>query len=137
MKLSTLPRSELSSLRIQMDMELVRRQSHRPVGSRLTHFLRNWENVSGDPWIREAITGHRLDFISMPRQYSRLQEVILEPEKTRILAREVEELASQQAIVQVRDDGEGFISPLFLVPKSDDSWRPVISLKLLNTFIQR
>lgn len=71
----------------------------------------------------------------MPHQYNRLQEVILEPEKTRILAKVVDKLASKQAIVQVRDDGEGFISPLFLVPKSDGSWRPVINLKLLDTFI--
>lgn len=33
------------------------------------------------------------------------------------------------------DEGDGFISQLFLVPKTDGSWRLVINLKGLNSFV--
>ena len=56
-------------------------------------------------------------------------------ETTRILSNEVLELEAKGAISRVQEDGMGFVSPLFLVPKPHGTWRPVINLKSLNRYV--
>lgn len=59
----------------------------------------------------------------------------LDAEKSQVLSQEVENLAAKEAIQSVPNDREGYTSPIFLVPKSDGSWRPVINLKSLNRYV--
>ena len=40
-----------------------------------------------------------------------------------------------KTVVRVPDNGDGFINSIFLVPKTDGSWRPVLNLKALNWFV--
>ena len=55
--------------------------------------------------------------------------------KAQILTKEVDNLVAKGAITECVDDGGGFVSPLFLVPKSDGSWRPVINLRDFNLYV--
>ena len=48
---------------------------------------------------------------------------------------EVDALHKKRAIVPVSRSQEGFISPVFLVPKADALWRTVINLRALNRFV--
>ena len=57
----------------------------------------------------------------------------MDAEKSQVLSQEVENLAAKEVIQLVADDREGYISPLFLVPKSDGSWCQVINLKSLSS----
>ena len=116
-------------------MSLVRKEAHRPVGGRLAHFVSNWERLSTDPWTRETVTGHRIEFSSTPLQYNTPGEVHLGEEKAQALTAEIRALAGKEAIASAPRDGEGFTSPVFLVPKSDGSWRLVFNLKSLNTHV--
>ena len=51
----------------------------------------------------------------------------LDAEKYQVLStQEVENLAAKEAIQPMPDDREGYTCPIFLVPKSDGSWHPVI-----------
>ena len=118
-----------------MDLEIVKRESQRPVGGRLTHFATNWEKISNVPWVQETISGSRLEFRCIPQQGSRPGRMHLDPEKSQVLSQEVENLAVKEAIQLVANDREGYTSPIFLVPKSDGSWRPVINLKSLNRYV--
>ena len=43
-----------------MDLTLVQRESHTPVGGCLQLFTKNWKQVSQDPWIQETITGCKI-----------------------------------------------------------------------------
>ena len=52
----------------------------------------------------------------------------LDVKKPQALSQEVENLAAKEAI-QLADNREGYTSLIFLVPKSDGSWPPVINLK--------
>ena len=47
----------------------------------------------------------------------------------------LKDLAAKEAIQKAPPSREGFTNPLFLVPKSDGSWHPVINLKALNKYI--
>ena len=133
--LNSLPKSTLEGLGMKMDLDIVKRESQRPVGSRLAHFASNWEKISNDPWIQETISGSRLEFRCTPQQGSRPGRMHFDAEKSQVLPQEVENLAAKEAIQPVLDNREGYTSPIFLVPKSDGSWCPVINLKSLNRYV--
>ena len=133
--LASLPRSRLKDLGIVMDMLIPRREARRPIGGRIALFVTNWHRISQDPWVRETVTGHRLELATTPIQGKIPEGVHMDPEKVCRLSKEVEDLAGKGAITPCGDNRDGFFSQLFLVPKSDGSWRPVINLKRFNQFV--
>ena len=52
-----------------------------------------------------------------------------------MLARRSKNLLSKGAIVPTHNEPEQFISTLFIVPKANGKFRPVINLKYLNEFV--
>ena len=58
----------------------------------------------------------------------------MNPDQTVALDKEVQDLLEKEAIERISDPG-GFYSPLFVVPKKDGGWRPIINLKQLNHFL--
>ena len=122
---------------INMDLTLVLRERHTPVGGRLQFFTRNWEQVSQDPWVQETVAGCKLEFAMNPRQERVPPLFALHGQtKSQALDEELQKLAAKQAIERVPDHiGALFTSPMFLVAKADGSWRPVINLKDLNVHI--
>ena len=51
-----------------MDMHLVYTGADLPVAGRLSHYYRNWCQVSKDPWVLETVRGYRLELHSQPQQ---------------------------------------------------------------------
>ena len=133
--LATLPQSRLVDLSIRMDREIARKNGQTPVGGRLSHFRENWKQVSSDPWILDTITGSRIEFRGVPQQTTAPGEIHLDAGKTQIMAEEVQKLEEKGAISAVQESEPGYTSSIFLVPKSDGSWRPVVNLKPLNQYV--
>ena len=133
--LRSLPEGGLSPLGITMDTSIARKEAFLLVGGRIAHFIDNWEKISSDPWVREAVCGHKLELRATPRQLCRPRLGEMDTTKAQILTKEVDNLVAKGAVTECVDDGGGFVSPLFLVPKSDGSWRPVINLRDLNLYV--
>ena len=131
--LDTLPESGLRES-VGIHTAIALQEAHRPVGGRLMHFWRNWRKISSDEWIHNTITGFKLDLLSPPYQQYRAV-THLDSHKAPIMSEQVRALSSKEAITPVPDTQEGFVSPVFLVPKPDGSWRTVINLKSLNRFV--
>ena len=131
--LHSLTQSQLGSLGIRMDMHLVYTGADLPVGGRLSHYYRNWCQVSKDPWVLETVQGYRLELQSQPQQ--RTHPIFhLDSSRAEALTRAVRELMDKRAIQPVLNQ-RGFFSPMFLVPKGEGSWRPVINLRSLNIYL--
>lgn len=74
----------------------------------------------------------------MPSHPHRSHSVQFRPvsnERSEALAEEICKLQQKGAVSVVREAPGQFLSPIFLVPKSDGTWRPVINLRELNTHI--
>jgi hypothetical protein len=106
-----------------------------PLGDRITH----WEKITQDPWVLDAVKGHKLEFTETPRQaYVPKMHVTLE--EAALIDLEVQALYQKNAISRVSNQNScrtnQFVSPVFTVPKKGGGHRPVINLKMLNQFIE-
>lgn len=72
--------------------------------------------------------GYRLELAHMPQQWWVPRERALEEPEQDKVSEEVANLLSKQAIKQVKEVPNQFLSDLFLVPKKDRSKRPVVNL---------
>ena len=133
--LHALPQTLLPSLGISLNMDIARQEAQRPVGARLQHFLPNWQAITDDPWILNTIRGYSLELTSTPRQHHPTPPIALNQEKSAALTAEIDKLLQKEAIRPVKASLGEFLSPIFLVPKADGSWRPVINLRDLNSHI--
>ena len=105
-----------------------------PMGGRLAHFHQNWTQITDNEWILQAIKGHQLEFHRIPPVSTQCYQRELNPDQTVALGKEVQDLLEKEAIERISDPG-GFYSPLFVVPKKDGGWHPIINLKQLNHFL--
>lgn len=106
-----------------------------PVGGRLTHFLGEWKRVTDDAYILGIIqNGYEIPFLSRPPLSHDCPATLnggLE------LWPSVLDLLSKGAIEEVFNYNTGsFFNRLFLVPKPDGTTRPILDLKILNTYVR-
>lgn len=102
------------------------------MGGRTALFVANWQKVSSDPWTLETIEGYKFEFQGTPQPPGNLVSMRMNAKEMEALQQEISDLANKEAIIPVPDREECYLSPVFLVPKPDGSWRPVINLKSLN-----
>ena len=105
------------------------------MGARLQHFLPNWQAITDDPWILNTVRGYSLELTSTPNQRHPPTPIAFDQGKSAALTTEIDKLLQKQAISQVENSSGKFLSPIFLVPKADGSWHPVINLQDLNSHI--
>ncbi len=107
------------------------------VGGRLKYFAANWENLVSDNWIVDSIShGISLDFLSRPVQHSLSSTVAMSLEMRAVCDQEVADLLFKEAIREVTDGSDGFVSSLFVIPKKSGGFRPIVNLKGLNRFVR-
>ena len=84
--------------------------------------------------------GYRLDLLSHPPLVTVPipMNLFRDTEHSRSLRREIMTLLDKRAIKELDPHSlsPGFYSRIFLVPKTDGSYRPVLDLKSLNQFVQ-
>ena len=133
--LLTLPEHNLNRLGLLLQIDIHIQHAHRPIGGRLAFFMANWEEVSNDPWVLEAVRSYKIEFISGPRQREPPGQIAMNAEQSQAMTLEIQELHKKGAVVQADSHSGGFVSQVFLVPKFDGAWRPVLNLKSLNQFV--
>ncbi len=110
-----------------------------PVGGRLSHFWKSWEIMGASSKVVEILReGFRLKFLQNPVLSSIPWETANPKERKNLdLQQHIDILLQKEAIEVVQGPlwGEGFYNRLFLVPKSNGSWRPIIDLKRLNRML--
>ena len=99
------------------------------VSGRLRFFEHNWAKYTNDPYILSAIKGYELEFDSEPIQYQVPSEIQFNKEEQIIVSEEVKSLLCKGAIIPTDNEPGQFISNLFIVPKPNGKFRPVINLK--------
>ena len=110
---------------------------HIKVAGRLKLFALNWQQISSDRWVLQAMSGYQIDFLQYPYQENCPVPHRFTNQQAHVISDEVEALLHKDAIIDCIEDtsSDKFISNIFLVPKPGGKFRPVIDLKKLNQFV--
>ena len=112
---------------------------HPPVGARLHKFWEKWEALGSSPKVVTTLReGYTLPFQFRPN-LTRSPTVISNyhnPSKQAHLLEALYQLVNKNAVEPVANQNSlGFYNRLFLVPKPNNRWRPILDLSTLNTFL--
>ena len=111
-----------------------------PVGARLQSFWETWLDLgAGQKVVQILREGYPLPFRIRP-QLTRSPSVIshyVNPHRNSYLLEALHQLIDKNAVERVRNQTSlGFFNRLFLVPKPNNKWRPILDLSKLNLFLK-
>ena len=109
------------------------------VVARLHQFWEKWETLGASPKVVTALReGYTLPFRFRPNP-TRSPTVVssyTNPHKNLNLLEALYQLVNKNAVQPVENQNSlGFYNRLFLVPKRNNRWRPILDLSTLNTFL--
>ena len=111
-----------------------------PVGARLQNFWKKWLDLGAGPKVVQILKeGYTLPFRIRPN-LSRIPTVIScygNPHRNLKLLEALHQLMDKNAIELVHKQiSLGFFNRLFLVPKPNNKWGPILDLSNLNLFLK-
>ena len=114
--------------------------SNPPVGARLQSFWQIWSKLGASYKVAQILrSGYTLPFQNRPL-LSRHPTVIsryVNHHRNSYLSEALHQLISKNAVEPVRNPNSlGFFNRLFLVPKPNNKWRPILDLSNLNPFLK-
>ena len=114
--------------------------SNLPVGARLQNFWRTWLELGASPKVVHILQeGYTLPFRIRPR-LTRTPTVVscyANPHRNSYLLEALHQLIDKNAVEPVcHRTSLGFYNRLFLVPKPNQKWRPILDLSNLNQFLK-
>ena len=98
--------------------------------------LINWKRLTMDKSILGFVTGYYIDFISPPLQSREPTRLMFTEVECNFVQQEIARLTDLCAITQSVTEPGQFISSIFLRPKRNGSFRLILNLKILNTFVE-
>ena len=93
-------------------------------GDYVVHYVRNWEVITQERWVLQAIIGYKSDLIQTPHQGSRQAMLHHNQIDQTLIIEEVQQLLAKQAIKEAQLSPNSFISQLFLVEKKGSGQGP-------------
>ena len=111
-----------------------------PVGARLQNFWQTWLDLGAGPKVVQILQeGYTLPFRIRPK-LTRIPTVIscyANPLRNSYLLEALHQLIDKNAVEPVSNQTSlGFYNRLFLVPKPNNKWRPILDLSNLNQFLK-
>ena len=114
--------------------------SNLPVGMRLQNCWQTWLDLGAGPKVVQILKeGYTLPFRIRPN-LTRSPTVIscyVNPHRNLYLLEALNQLIDKNAVELVQNQTSlGFFNQLFLVPKPNNKWRPILDLSKLNLFLK-
>ena len=111
-----------------------------PVGARLQNFWESWLKLGAGPKVVQILKeGYTLPFQTRPK-LTRSPSVVscyVNPQRYSYLLEALHQLIDKNAAEVVRNKNSlSFFNRLFLVPKPNNKWRPILDLSHLNLFLR-
>ena len=111
-----------------------------PVGSRLHLFWEKWAALNVNPRVVSVLReGYVLPFRSRPHltREPTITSCYVDPHRNSYLLEALHQLLNKNAVELVQNQKSlGFYNRLFLVPKPNNRWRPILDLSNLNKFLK-
>ena len=107
-----------------------------PVGARLQNFWQTWLDLGAGPKIVQILReGYTLPFRIRPNLTR--SPTVVSRSRNSYLLEALHQLMNKNAVELVYNQTSlGFFNRLFLVPKPNNKWRPILDLSKLNLFLK-
>ena len=108
------------------------------VGGCLAPFWRAWQDIGAEEWVVKVLReGYQIPFSSPPFSQVPIHLPSYSPSSIRgkALLKELESLHLKGALEEAPST-PGFYSRIFVAPKANGSWRPIIDLSSLNRYVE-
>ena len=112
----------------------------RPVGARLQNFWQVWAQKGSSPRVVSILKeGYNLPFSHKPplTGIPLIRSGYANPRRNSYLQEALHSLLQKRAVEKVKVQSSlGFYNRLFIVPKPNQKWRPILDLSALNRFLK-
>ncbi len=98
--------------------------------------LNEWQLLTSDEEILNVIRGDSIEFDSIPPIQHFCRNKKVSEHNAQLIDLEIEKLLKKGVIVQSHPERTEFVSPIFVVPKPDQTIRLILNLKQLNFHIK-
>ena len=85
------------------------------IGGNLANNLEEWENITQDPHILEAIKGYTIKFDNIPEEVETIREYTTTTEEASILDEQIDKLLKSGVIIKTSPEIGQVISPIFYI----------------------
>lgn len=92
-----------------------------------------WDMVTDNVWVKQMVRGVKLELTNIPVQ-SKIP-ISRDKGEENLLTNKVNDMLTQGVIEPATEGGRTFVSHLFLRPKKDGDFRPILNLSKLNEAI--
>ena len=93
-----------------------------------------WPRFTSDQWVLDMVTGLSIELQSIPVQVEIPDSASSNSEKDALLHTQIGEMLQQGILEPAFPSRRAFVSHLFLRPKSNGTFRPILNLSNLNEF---
>ena len=111
-----------------------------PVGARLHQFGEKWASLGVSPKVLAVLReGYILPFLFRPNLTRKrtITSCYVNPQRNSYLLEALHQLLDKNAVEFVQNpQSPGFYNWLFLVPKPNNRWRPILDLSILNNYLK-
>ena len=111
-----------------------------PVWARLQNYWQTWLDLGAGPKVVQILKeGYSLPFRIRPKlaRYPTVISCYVNPHRNSYLLEALHQLIDKNAVELVQNQKSlGFFNRLFLVPKPNNKWRPILDLSKLNLFLK-
>ena len=105
------------------------------ITGKVRFFIDEWKLYTSDKWVWQTVAGYQIDFNAWPVQHFIPKEISFSESQKDLVSNEIASLLEKGAIVPSENEVGQFISNIFIVPKPNGKFRPVINLRELNFFV--
>ena len=105
------------------------------VAGRIQHFLGKWKQLTRDPSILNAARGYKTDFLLTPVQFTIPRTINFSAQDSVNVNAQISKFLQKGIIVKSSHEEAEFVSNIFRRPKKDGSFRIILNLKDINTFV--
>jgi hypothetical protein len=102
---------------------------------RLSSYVEQWKMLTSDEFILDMVTEAHIELLTTPFQVKYPQKKLFSSKERLVIDSEIKSLLAKGVIVpSVTEPGE-YISPIFITPKKDGSYRMILNLKQFNEHV--
>jgi len=103
---------------------------------RLACFLSEWQKITADPFILQMVEGASIPLCDTPDDFDSNVSNQVQGDQFYIMTEEVHKLLEMGVIEESFHEKDEVISPVFLVQKTDGSFRMILNLKKFNEKVE-